>query len=384
MAIMNNLIEIELKLKRYRIQFIILFLVWLMGFIFFFTTEPNQSLWDLIMVSLTIRTPQVAGDFSNFYVLVLPILLEVIVFGFITGELLEKFNPVVTSRIIAGHKRNHTIIIGYGHLADRIVEYCIENKKNFSVIEDDNEAVEDLINNGYPVIVGDATETLNLEYAKVNRAKEIFLCINNVRVALICTEKIRALNPECPIYVRVFENHVREYLKQPPLNAFTFSTSKWAMDEIHEWIKDRTGKAIVIGRDNLTHRIAHSISIQPGRATYLFDDEHDGFAFEETPQIHFIQEFACYLSDLRDHVNLNEITQVFICWKKDSEFDESLYLASKLNLLYPDIEVFVRIFDEELTDIVRRYNAKTFSSSSTAFELLQKVVLHDSAIAPER
>ncbi|MBA7690577.1 hypothetical protein ES703_99106 [subsurface metagenome] len=83
-------------------------------------------------------------------------------------------------------------------------------------------------------------------------------------------------------------------------------------------------------------------------------------------------------------MNLEEVTQVFICWKRESEFDESIYLTSKLNLRYPHIEVFVRIFDEELKDIIKKYNAKTFSTSKKAFKMLQKEVTQDSAIAPKK
>jgi len=382
MSILNLFIEIELKLKQYKLQFVFLFLFWFGGFISFIIIEPNHSLWEYILYSLTVRRIVSAVDFTNFYALVWPILLEVIVFGFIMGELIEKYNPVITSRILAKHKRNHTVIIGFHHISERIIEFCIDNKKSFCIIEDNLELVEDLINTGYPVVVGDPTETTNLAFTNVKRAKEVFINSDDVRIAIICTEKIRKINEECPIFVRVFEDHVREYLKQPPLNAIPFSTSKWAMDGIREWTKNKTGKAIVIGRDNLTHRIAYHISLQPERDVYLFDDKHDGIEFKVNDQLHIINEFACFLSDLRVHVNMDEVTQVFICWKQDSEFDESLYLTSKINLRYPDIELFVRIFDEQLIDLVEKYNAKTFSTSNNAFKMLQKVVAANSAIAP--
>ncbi|MBY8986854.1 MAG: NAD-binding protein [Candidatus Lokiarchaeota archaeon] len=382
MSILNVLIEIELKLKQYKVQFIFLFLFWFAGFSIFLVIEPNHSFWEYVLFSLTVRRPENAGDFTNFYSLVWPILLEVIVFGFIMGELLEKYNPIITSRILAKYKRNHIVIIGYYHLSERIIEYCIANKESFCIIEDNRELVEDLINSSCPVVVGDPTETINLEFASVKRAKEIFIGIDDARIAIICVEKIRRINPECPIYVRAFEDHVQDYLKQPPLNSISFSTSKWAMDGIREWIKGKKGKAIVIGRDALTHRIAYEISLQLDREVFLFDDEHDGIEFEVNNQLHFIEEFACFLSDLRAHVKLEEVTQVFICWMQDSEFDESLYLTSKLNLRYPHIEIFVRIFDEELIDLVENCNAKTFSTSSNAFKMLQKQVPSYSAIAP--
>jgi hypothetical protein len=383
MNILNFFIALHLKLKQYKLQFIFFFLFWFIGFIFFFITEPEYNLAQIILFSITVNIPPDALDFGQFYAVIWPILLEVIFFGFIMGELFEKFNPVITSRILASHKRNHAVIIGYHHLSERIIDHCVENKKSFCLIEDNEESVEDLINAGQPIVIGDATETANLKLANVKHAKEVFINVNDVRIAIICTEKIRKMNPDCHIYVRAFEDHVQEYLREPPLNAYTFSTSKWAMENIHAWTKNKTGSAIVIGRDSLTHRIAYHISQQPDRQVYLFDDVHDGIEFVVNKQLHICQEFACFLSDLRSHVNLEEVTQVFICWKEESEFDESIYLTSKLNLRYPHIEVFVRIFDEELKDIIKKYNAETFSTSKKAFNMLQKVVKPDSVIAPK-
>ena len=384
MNFVNLLIEIELKLKQYKLQFILLLFFWFSGFLYFLIALPGQNLWEIFLYSWTVRRPSNGGDFANFYALAWPILLEVIFFGFIAGELLQKFNPVVTSRILAKHKRNHTLIIGYSHLSERIVDHCIENKKGFAMIEDCEELVEDLINSGYPIIIGDPTEKMNLELASVKKAKEIFITVPDVRIAIICTEKIRKLNANCPIYVRVHEEHVQEYLKQPPLNAFPFSTSQWTMDKINKWLNDQKGNAIVIGRDLMAHRIAYNISLQPGREVYLFDDENDGIEFVENEQLHIINDCACYLSDLRTHLDLKKVSQVFICWARDSEFDEALYLTSKLNLRYPDIKVYVRIFDEELVEMVKKYGAKTFSTSYRAFRLLQNEVSPESAIAPSK
>lgn len=383
MSIINSFINFELKLKQYKLQFLFLFLFWFAGFIFFFISESSSSFGELVLYSLTIRVPLNAGDLANFYSLIWPILLEVIVFGFIMGELLEKYNPLVTSRILAKHQRNHIVVIGYHHLSERIIEYCIANKKSYCIIEDNEELVEDLINSGSPVVVGDPTEATSLDFASIKRAKEVFIGIDDARIAIICTEKIRRLNQECPIYVRAFEDHVQEYLKQAPLSTIPFSTSKWAMDGIREWIKGKKGMAVVIGRDNLAHRIAYDISLQSDREVFLFDDEHDGIEFNVNEKLHIINEFAYLLNDLKAHVELEHVTQVFICWKRDSEFDESLYLTSKISLRFPHIEVFVRIFDEELIDLVENYNATTFSSSSNAFKMLQRQVPSFSVIAPK-
>ncbi|MFX0029462.1 MAG: NAD-binding protein [Candidatus Hermodarchaeota archaeon] len=381
MSLINFFIEIHLKLKQYKLQFLFFFLFWFAGFLFFLITESGDTLGHIFLYSLTVRTPTSAGDIANFYALIWPILLEVIFFGFIMGELLQKYNPLITCRILAHHQRNHVVVLGYQHLSERIIEFCIENKKNFSLIEDHYELVEDLITAGKPVVVGDPTETSNLEFANVKSAREVFITVDDVRIAIICTEKVRKMNKECAIYVRAFEDHVQEYLRAPPLHAYSFSTSKWAMEGVQKWIKGKTGNVIVIGRDSLTHRIAYTLSLQSEREIFLFDDEHDGIEFVVNENLHIINELAYFLSDLRAYVNLEEVTQVFICWKRESEFDESLYIASKLYTRYPHIEVFVRIFDEELIDLVEKFNAKTFSTSANAFRRLQQEVAPNSAIS---
>jgi len=383
MSLMNYLIEIHLKVKQYKYPFIFLFLFWLMGFIYFFITEPIHEIWAVFLYSFTIRSPTVSTDFAKFYALLWPIVLEVIVFGFIIGELLEKYNPIITSRILCRHIHNHTVVIGIDHLSTRIIEYCIENKERFCIIEDNEELVEDYINNGYPVLVGDPTETNNLINLNIDDAKEVFICTNDVRISIISSEKIRNYNKNCPIYVRIFERHVREYLQQDPINAFAFSTSKWAMDAVCQWSQASKGNAIIIGRDHLCHRLAYDISTQEGREVYLFDEIHEGIEFPENENLHIIKDFPRFLSDLRDHVNLDDIAQVYIYWSSRDEFDEAIYLTSKINLRYPHIEIFIRIFDDELIEVVKRYNAKTFSSSLYAFKLLQNKVPKNSSIAPK-
>ncbi|MBD3193872.1 MAG: hypothetical protein GF317_02375, partial [Candidatus Lokiarchaeota archaeon] len=381
MSLINKIIDLELKIKHYKLPFIILFLFWFLGFLFFLIIEPTKNIGEIFLLSITVRTSSIGGDFASFYVLVFPILIEVVIFGFIIGELLEQYNPVITSRILCHFIHNHTVIIGYDHLSVRIIEHCIENKRSFCIIEDNEEKVEDYINNGFPVLVGDPTETGNLINANIDDAKEVFICTNDVRISIICSEKIRNYNKTCPIYVRVFEDHVHDYLEQEPLNAFAFSMSEWAMDAVIIWSRARKGKALIIGYDHLCHRLAYDISLQEDREAYLFDHVHDGIEFPENDKLHIISEFPRFLSDIRKHVNLNEFTQVYIFWTSRTEFDEAIYLSSKISLRYPDIEIFVRVFDDELKEVVERYNAKTFSSSLYAFKLLQKKVRANSSIA---
>ncbi|MBD3351510.1 MAG: hypothetical protein GF364_08485 [Candidatus Lokiarchaeota archaeon] len=382
MGLTNKIIDLHLKLKQYNVQFFFLFFFWVAGFTYFSAVEPTHEVLSNILIAFGIRSPNSSTDFASFYNLIWPILIEVVFFGFITGELLEKYNPTVTCSIIARYKRKHAVVIGYDHLGERIVDYCIENKRKYVVMEDDQELVEDLINAGEPVVVGSPVETNNLKFASVKRATEVFICLSDVRIVLICSEKIRQMNPYCKIYARCFEEHVQEYLKEPRINAFPFSTSKWTLEELESWDKDQHGTAIVLGTDNLSQRVANKISAEEDREVYFFNVEHQGIKFKENKRLHIINMMGNFVSEINSVVKLKDVTQIFICWRKESEFDDSLYLTSKINMLFPEIKLYVRIFDDELSDIMERYNATTFSSSSYAFKKLQSEVDSDSAIFP--
>lgn len=380
MKIVDFFINVNYKINRYKLQFLALLSIWLGALLVFWTTHAYEDPWDLFMISLGIRNPSPTSDFSNFFALVWPILLEVVVFGFVLGELFERYNPEIASKVRAHHQRNHTVIIGYHHLAERLVEHCIEHGKSFVVIEDEAELVEDVVGAGYPVVIGDPGEEANLQFVRIERAKEVFICIDEVHIAMICTTNIRRYNKNCPIYARIFEDHVQNYLESEYNNVLTFSTSKWAMEIITEWTKTAKDKVVVIGRDHLTHRIGRYLSLKEELQVYLFDDIHDGFLFKENPRIHIIHHFACFLSDLKQYVNLDEVSQVYFCWKRDSEFDEMIYLVSKLRTRYPHIEIFCRAFNTETLPLIERYKARTFSASSIAFKTLQHHVPKDSAI----
>ena len=75
---------------------------------------------------------------------------------------------------------------------------------------------------GSPVVVDYPKESSNLTSASIKRAKEDFINVDDVRIVIICSEKIRKLNLECNIYARAFEDHVQEYLKQHFYTHFHF------------------------------------------------------------------------------------------------------------------------------------------------------------------
>ncbi len=64
-------------------------------------------------------------------------------------------------------------------------------------------------------------------------------------------------------------------------------------------------------------------------------------------------------------------------------FSDAIILTVAVKKKYPHIELFVRMFDEELAEIAKTIDATTFSTSAFAFDLLQNKVKTTSGIYPK-
>ena len=374
------LIDLKLKIKHNKWPFIICIIFWVIGFAYYIGFETDNNIWHLIAITCGIRSPNIVSDFSGFYQLMWPILIEVIVIGFIFGALIEKFNPVMASKLIAENQRNHSVIIGYHHFGKRIVDYLQEHHKSYTVIEENEENVEFLISEGEPIIVGDPTDISNLEFAGVQHAKEVFIVVNDVREIIIVCEKVRELNAKCTIYTRILGESYSNYLAKEPLNAISFSTSIWALESVREWTRGERGKVIVLGRDSLAQRITEYLGREQHRETFLIDPAIDENLYDDDETIKIIRDNTNNLNALEEHLDLNTISQIFICWKEENEFSDSLKLTLQFHQTYPNLKVYTRIFDEELGAIMNKFGATVFSTSEYAFKKLQEHVYPDSAI----
>ncbi len=374
------LIDLKLKIKHNKWPFIICIIFWAIGFVYYISFETDENIWHLIAITTGIRSSNIVSDFSGFYQLMWPILIEVIVIGFIFGALIEKFNPVLTSKLMAEKQRNHSVIIGYHHFGRRIVEYLQDHHKPYTVIEENEEKVDLLISEGEPVIVGDPTDLSNLESAGVKFAKEVFLVVNDVREIIVVCEKVRGLNSKCSIYTRILGEGYSEYLSREPFNALSFSTSKWALESVREWTIGERGKVIVLGRDSLAQRITEYLGREQQRETFLIDPIIDASFYDDDEKITIFSDNATILNAIEEHIDLNTVSQIFICWKEESEFSDSLNLTLHFHQKYPNLKVYTRIFDEELGAIMKKFGATIFSTSQYAFNKLQKHVYPDSAI----
>ena len=359
------------KIRKYKVLFIILVLFWLSAFLYFRNQNPELQLSEIFISSLGLSIPRDFGLYGKFFFFVWPIFIETIIFGFLVSALLDRYNPIITARNLARHQRNHAIIVGYQHLGIRMVEFAILSKKKFVLIERKEQLVESLINKGKPVVVGDCIEYQTLLDANIKEASEIFILVKDLRACILCAERARDLNPKINIYVRMYDKDFTEYFVSSRINATSFNIAQWALEALNSWINKETGNIVVIGRDQLAEDIMKALYSE-NRTIYAFDPAIVVDFRREFSNITFFSNTVDRLESITTKVDLKTIKTIIICWKEDEEAFLAVYLTQQIKWKYPEIKIYVRMFDSELASILSNLGAEHFSSSEFAFKNLQK------------
>ncbi len=187
--------------------------------------EPLNSQSEAIYLMLTLAFLQPSGSFPHAAILqVFYFLLPIIGVGTLAQGLAEfgvmLFNRRARSKeweaAVASTFRNHTVLVGLGHLGFRVVEKLHEMKKPIVVVEQ-NPSVETFAavqKMRIPVIQDDATRLVTLENAGVARAKTIILCSQNDPVNLKIALKARSINPNIRVIVRIFDEDFSKSLQE--------------------------------------------------------------------------------------------------------------------------------------------------------------------------
>ncbi len=117
---------------------------------------------------------------------------------------------------VASTYRNHTILIGLGHLGYRVVEELHGMEENAVVIELNPSAslIAEVQNMGIPIIHDDATRPAALEAARIRDASTIILCMQNDAVNLQVALKARTLNPNIRVVIRIFDEDFAKALHE--------------------------------------------------------------------------------------------------------------------------------------------------------------------------
>ncbi len=187
--------------------------------------EPLSSIPEAIYLMLTLAFLQPSGTFPHAPVLQLfYFILPLIGVGTLAQGLAE-FGVMLFNRrarnkeweiAVASTFRNHTVLVGLGHLGFRVVQKLHEMKEHVVVIEQNPSvdmftAVQKM---RVPVIQDDATRPAALENAGVAKARTIILCTQNDSLNLQIALKARKLNPEIHVVIRIFDEDFAQSLQE--------------------------------------------------------------------------------------------------------------------------------------------------------------------------
>jgi len=115
---------------------------------------------------------------------------------------------------VASTFKNHTILVGLGHLGFRVIQKLHEMEESVIALEMDPSAdlfaaVQAM---NIPVIQEDGTKLSALEATGVQRAKTIILCMQSDSTNLQIALKARSLNPGIQVVIRIFDEDFAEAL----------------------------------------------------------------------------------------------------------------------------------------------------------------------------
>ncbi len=222
--------EILILLKEFR-RPVLIFLAAILGlgmvyhFIARQAGEPLGSLPEAIYLMLTLAFLQPSGSFPHNAILqIFYFLLPVI--GVITlAQGLSEFGVMLFNRrarskewemAVASTYRNHTILVGLGHLGYRVVEQLHAMQEDVVVIEMEPNAqmISTVQAMKIPVIQEDASRPGTLEAAGVKQAKTIILATQNDSLNLQIAVKARSYNKDIQVVIRIFDEDFADSLRE--------------------------------------------------------------------------------------------------------------------------------------------------------------------------
>ncbi len=220
--------KIKIVLKDNKILLFILSF-WFGGGFFVYFCIYQFGFWAALKASLFLTN--IEGVFVNAYEMWSQGIVFGVIFTFLVQNMIEKYIPERSCRMIAKEMENHVVVIGYSHLGERLVKHYQEEKIPYCLIEKDKEKVDELLRQGAPVVVDNAKDFDALRDAGVAKAKSVIIASNNLETALIVTKRVRQMNKEVKIITRCFMEEFDEILETLGANE-VISSSKNAFKDI--------------------------------------------------------------------------------------------------------------------------------------------------------
>lgn len=222
----------------------ILILAFFMTSVVFFHLKHNLSWLDSAYFTSAIITTVGYGDinlkdampdvkiFGIFFSLASYALVWLLI-SFIINSFIKKRYDVELGRK-KHHMKNHIIICGIGKISRDITRHMTLKKQKVIGIEmnKDNRFLNMLREEGTPILVGDSTIPENLIDAGIEKAKAVFVMINDDLKSLEVGLNAKSLNPNIPIIIRTMDETLAEKIRTKLNIPYAFSTTKIAADHI--------------------------------------------------------------------------------------------------------------------------------------------------------
>src|SRR5437016_12034972 len=206
--------RMEHPLLRFRLAFILLAVVIVVGVAGYMLIDGWNFLDSFYMVIITISTvgytevhPQgVAGRMFSTGLIVVGVATMLYGFGVFAETLTDNaFGRYRRDRQLErdlNHLRDHFIICGYGRIGTRIVAEFEEHKVPYVVIDQTEEALERIRAERHLHIEGDASKEEILKQAGIDRARGLVSAVDSDEAAVYIVLAPRALNPNLYIVAR--------------------------------------------------------------------------------------------------------------------------------------------------------------------------------------
>ncbi|MEW5854752.1 MAG: TrkA family potassium uptake protein [Myxococcota bacterium] len=108
----------------------------------------------------------------------------------------------------ASTMRNHIVVCGVGKVGYRIIQDLLALKEEVVAIEKraDNELVTELMDRGFPIIIGESRLRKTLEQANVQKARAVILATDDDLANLDAALTAREINPDVRVVLRLFDD----------------------------------------------------------------------------------------------------------------------------------------------------------------------------------
>jgi hypothetical protein len=221
-------IKAKLIVKDNRLVLCILLAWFGLGFLVY-RAAYGLSVWDSFLASLFLETAE--GNFTTAYSMWTQGIIFGVAFSMMFQNILEKYNPERSCRMLAKEMSGHVVVIGHSHLGRRLVAHFRERRVPYCLIEKDRERVDELLREGEPLVVDDAREMDALTDANIAEARAVLIASNNLETALLVTKRVRDRNKTCKIIARCYQDEFAEILETLGADE-VISSSKNAFDDI--------------------------------------------------------------------------------------------------------------------------------------------------------